>query len=893
MGQELPREGRFMSSSTSGGIFFSGIGSGTDFTELVSKLVEAESYRLYGLEDSRETAMETYEAMTDLISSITEAKDSLTQLNSPSKFLLKLASSSNENLVTAKADSEAVDGNFSVHVQQLASNAIWASKETFASRTTNINPTADTTLTYSYKGQTHTIDVPRNTTLEGLAYMINEDRANPGVKMQIINTAEGYTFQMAGTESGANANLQIQPSSLLGFGSSGSSWETYTTITGTDNIGASQTPSTFTYDMILDDGTVVPSFSMSGDATQQELVTEMNTRAGRNVADIDSATGKLTLSGVKSLTTEIDGTAQPALEVEPTMTGSFAGDLTTPVSAGTYTFKDVDGNNFDVVLTADGTVSDLFTKLGETPGVSITAESDGAGNTNLNFTGITGIVNTPGINLNPSAPNYTYSTDAVATDAIQAGIIPHTFDLNITPDSGPAYAVTLNTGMNYDQMIQAINDASPAGVSAAIDATSGKLVIDGISSLTSSSSEFTDKMNFSGRVTSSDGWTIQESRNAEFKLDNFEQILTSSTNEVTGVIEGVTLSLKGTGTAQISIASDTDSVKANIQTVLDAINSVISKVQDLTAISDDPNSTYVDEDSNTNYNLQGTLNDSALTGEYSVNNFLSRLKDEAISRPSGFQNMTGDDIFSGDLIATLSQMGIKTVTDVEDPNFGLFAIAPSGFSEELQALDQQNFDEALAKNIEDVINFFAADDSGVTSSGDFGYSNHIDGITEPGTYEVSYRVIDAATNAAEVTINGVRASRSSADSNVYTVPGPGPQQGLSITLYDLEYNVEKTGTVSIQRGLVPSMESFFEKELQFRAPSAEDPTIGQNNGPLMIAQNNYKELVDNLDAQIGNELTRLDSYEYYQRMKFARLDTLLGEYNNQMTNLNQQLAQIG
>ncbi len=877
-----------MSNSISGGISFSGIGSGTDFTELVDQLLELESFRLYNLEDSREVAMESYDAMTDLINTVRESQEALTQINSPSKFLLKLASSNDETVASATADSEAVDGTFTVDVKQLASNAIWASTTTYASKTANINPGDNTTFSYTYGGETHTIDVPKNTTLEGLAYMINEDKTNPGVKMQIITTAEGYAFQIAGTKSGQDANLQIHPSSLVGFGGGStpatpSVWESYTTIDGTQNIGNNQTPAVFDYDMILADGTAAPRVTLNGDATQQELVDALNLAAGSTVASI--ANGKMTLTGIQELTTTIDGVAQTPLEIAPKMSGTYAGDLTTPVTAGTYTFIDADGNNFDVVMTEDGTMQTFLTELGKHEGVQIDYETDGADSSILNFTGITGIVSSPvPITLASAEPSYAYSTNGVATDAIQAGIVPHEFTLNIMNDAGDEYQVTVNTGMSYNAMMQAIEDQSPAGsgVTAEIDATSGKMVINGISSLSSSSSEFDIQSNFSGRITTSDGWVVQEAKNAEFTLNNFAQTITSSTNEVSGVIEGVTLNLKSVGEAQITIASDLDSVKANIQTFLDAINTIILKVQDLTAINEEPDSIY---------NEEGTVTSSALTGEYSVRSFSSRLKDSMIGSPAGFQTITGDDIFDGDLIATLSQMGIKTVTDVEDPNFGLFAIAPSSSVEELQILDQETFDNYLANNLDDVINFFAASDSGVTSSGDFGYANHIAGITEAGTYDVVYTV--NPDGSANVTIGGEVANRSSADSNVYTVGGSGPASGLSITLYDLEPGVEKTGTVSIQRGMVPSMESFFEAELKFYAPSESDPTIGQQNGGLMIAQDNYQDLIDSIDNQIGNELDRLEVWEYNQRMKYARLDTLLGTYNSNMDSLNQQLAQLG
>ncbi len=891
-----------MSNSISGGISFSGIGSGTDFTEVVDQLLEVESYRLYNLEDSREVAYEAYEAMSELISTIGESQEALSLLNNPSKFLLKLASSSAETVATALADADAVDGTFTVDVQQLASNAIWASKSTYASKTTNI-ATADTEFSYTYKGETHTIDVPKNTTLEGLAYMINNDKSNPGVKMEIISTSSGYAFQLAGTESGQDASLQVHANnSIIGFEGNNSKWESYTNISGSTPIhGGSIAETGYGYDIYIEGRATPleiksPAYNVNGDTTYQELANYINAEAGSNIASFSD--GKLKVAGMTGMTTTGTGNLESTV-VQPTMTSTFTGPLDSNIANGTYIFKVPGANPGDpeeeIQVVIDGssgskTLADLFTKLTNDPKgdkIGIDTSYDGT-TTTMNFTGVSSVDSMLALG-GDTGPTYSYATTATAADAIQENVVPHEFQMTLTHDSGVDIIVDLNNGMDFDAVVAAINAQSTTqGFGNIASIASGKLAIDDVNGVRTNSPDFENLTNFGGDVISSGNWTIQESQDAMFTLNNFDHVITSSTNEVTGVIEGVTLSLKDEGKAQITVASDTDSVKANIQTVLDSINAIILKVQDLTAVTEEPDSLYSED---------GSVTAAALNGEYSVNSFLSRFKSEVNGTPPGFNSITGDDIFSGDFVALLAHMGIKTDSNVDSATFGLFAIAPEGSIAEMQALDQELFDEALANNMQDVINFFAADDSGTTSSGDFGYANHIDGITEPGTYDVKYTV--NADGSAEVYINGTRANRSSATSNTYTVGGSGPEQGMSITLYDLDRVddagnvIEHTGTVSIQRGLVPSLESFLQSEMKFTTPNINDPSLSEDNGGLKIAQYNYQELIDSIDTQISAESDRLDVWEYNQRMKYARLDTLLGEYNNNMASLESQLGQLG
>ncbi len=880
-----------MSNTISGGISFSGIGSGTDFASMLEQLVEVESMKLYSLEDSRTDATEVYDAFTDLIDVVRESQEALAALNSPSKFLTKLASSSNESVLSAKADANAVDGTHTIDIKQLASNAIWANKGTYAEKTTVINSSGTAQeFSYTYEGVTRTLNVPAGTTLEGFVNMVNQDKANPGVKMSIIQTADGYTFQTAGTKSGKDATLTIHPSSLMGMSGTGSQWLAGGT-TSTTALNASEPAlDTYTYFIGLQDGTTFSINNISGDTSQEELRDAINaaylalpTSSGSDIAHINPEGDTLTIDDMAFV--DRRGASMTGNEKvyanAPTTEFTMSGDLSAVVNTTTQTYTFVNYRNENVEVTVEGehTQADILTELGLAGyTVSGTTAEDGS-STTLSVTGLKDI--SAITNTDPTAtvtqtwdPSFSASITSVDTP-IQSGVLPDTVDFTFELGDGTSQVITVNKTSSMQDVYTALETAVPGTVT----------YTDGVANLNNVVSIGTTPPGLqpSGGVNGSDAWAVQNAQDAEFYIDNWPQLLTSSSNEVTNVLEGVTLTLKDEEKVQITIASDTESVKANIQTFLDSINSVIAKMQDLTDVTAEPTDSYTDEG-------VGTTTSGPLTGNYSINLFSSRLSTVVTQNPPGFQPVTGNDVFSGDFVSSLAQIGIKIVTDESDPNHGLFAIAPAGMTDEMQAIDQKLFDDAIANNLEDVIAFFSNDGLGRSSSANFRYTNHIEGMTQYGTYDVAYTI--AADGTAEVFIDGQRAAPSDVTPNTYTVGSEGgAAAGMSITIDNLAPG-SYTGSVSIQQGKVGQLEDFFEAELKYYPPSLSDPSIGDDNGGLMIAQNSYKDLIASIDEKMSDEIDRLDRWEETQRLKFARLDTLLGDYDSKMTVLNQQLAQL-
>ncbi len=880
-----------MSNTISGGISFSGIGSGTDFAAMIEQLKEVESFKLYGLEDSREKANESYEAYLELIDTVTEAKEALELLNSPSKFLTKLASSSNEAMLGVEATSDAVDGTHKIQVTQLASNAIWANKNSFAEKTSSINTTSTAQdFSYTYMGQTRTLSVQPGTTLEGFVNMVNNDRSNPGVKLSIVKTGEGYSFQASGQDSGANATLEIHSSGLAGLSGEGAIWRSTSAVDIATALNVGDTINEYEYSIQLNNGD--PAFTTAkirGDASQQEIVDEINAAYQAEYSTTDEIAslvdGVMTISGlqeIKTITYPADGStsSSTSTSITPTTEFSIAGNLTADTyAATTYNFTNSRGENVPIEFTEDHTQKDILDKLNELGyAVEATTESDVTTGTIKGITDMQDFLDLASSGTATASttwPDYTKVIDTNA--AVQPGVVPAAMTWTFVREDGSLLDVDVNSGESISQALEG------TGINYSLD-SEGRIVFENVSEVRGVPAA----VGLSGSLSGSNAWEVQAAQDAIFKVDNWPQEITSSTNEVKDVIEGVTMTLRDVGTAQFTVASDVDSVKDNIQASLDAINSVLKKIQDLTAVSEEISSTYTESGTE-----QGTVSGSALTGDYSVNLFSSRLKSAIGDSPPGFVSMDPEDFFSGDFVAALSQMGIKVSADVDSADFGLFAIAPYGSTDEIQALDQALFDDAIANHLDDVIAFFANDEVGRSSSSNFRYANHLEGLTKPGTYDVTYELSGGAVVPDSVYINGVKADASSTAANTYTVgSAAGDAGGISIVIDNLTGTGTQTGTVSIQQGKVNQMIEFFADELVYVEPKLSDPGLGSDNGGLMIAKESYADMIQSFDSQITDEMERLERWESVQKLKYARLDTLLGSYNGQMEVLTQQLAQF-
>lgn len=418
-----------------------------------------------------------------------------------------------------------------------------------------------------------------------------------------------------------------------------------------------------------------------------------------------------------------------------------------------------------------------------------------------------------------------------------------------------------------------------------------------------------------GQVATSDNWTIQRSANARYTVDNWPMEMESASNSVSDVIEGVVFSIQNTGDAHISISTDITSVEQSIQNFLDAVNSVLLTVRDYTSYDEDKEVTSNDPDDieKKNYSASGLTNQKGglLQGNYGVQLFKSRFSSVLSTSPPGFKSrQSADDILSGDVLASLANLGIKTDTDESSETYGLLVIAPKSGIAELQTLDKESYNDMITNNLEAVVDFFCASGTGSSTSADFRYGSHVEGITKAGNYEVKYHVetgSDGKPQITNVTVGGVEATRDESMPGNYFSVAKGDARGLSIQIDDLSLGDhppagEEPMYVRIKQGLAQTVNSFFKDELNFTTvnitsnmtQSEIDDAIAlkSKNGALMSLRDNYKTIMENIDKKIEREQYRLETWETRQKTIFANLETLLKNYSEQQKTLESQLKQL-
>ncbi|GHA59033.1 flagellar filament capping protein FliD [Photobacterium aphoticum] len=147
---------------------------------------------------------------------------------------------------------------------------------------------------------------------------------------------------------------------------------------------------------------------------------------------------------------------------------------------------------------------------------------------------------------------------------------------------------------------------------------------------------------------------LQAGQDAKVMFGTME--LTSSSNKMENVIDGITLTLKEPGTVNVNIARDEAGVKDTVKKFIDSYNKVMETVNTYTKSSEEQAA--------------------ALSGDAGVRSMVSRLR-EVIS-----------DEYSASALETLSQLGITTTV--------------SGTLE----IDQSKMDKALEENFDDIANLF-------------------------------------------------------------------------------------------------------------------------------------------------------------------------------------------
>ncbi|BBD07666.1 flagellar filament capping protein FliD [Desulfovibrio ferrophilus] len=205
-----------MADYTSGAIYFTGLGNGTDFDSIIEATVEAESVRLNQLTEWEEYWQEKSDSLEELNTALVSMRSSLESMDTVTEFAEKSASSSDTSVLSATADGDAVDASHTIEINQLAQNDIWTNTTTGHSDSADSITSTDAVFAFSYAGEEYSLDVSAGTSLSELVDMIN---ANPDSKSDVratmINDGSEYHLQLYGMDMGEDNTVAITANTTL------------------------------------------------------------------------------------------------------------------------------------------------------------------------------------------------------------------------------------------------------------------------------------------------------------------------------------------------------------------------------------------------------------------------------------------------------------------------------------------------------------------------------------------------------------------------------------------------------------------------------------------------------------------------------------------------------
>ncbi|EMG38530.1 flagellar filament capping protein FliD [Desulfocurvibacter africanus] len=330
-------------------------------------------------------------------------------------------------------------------------------------------------------------------------------------------------------------------------------------------------------------------------------------------------------------------------------------------------------------------------------------------------------------------------------------------------------------------------------------------------------------------------------QDALFKFNGIS--LTRQTNSIDDVAPGLTLLLKDSGTTTITVKTDAEAIKENVIAFVDAVNEVRTKINEISKV-----------DTTTN---EGSI----LTGNYGVDMIGQNLKNIVASKGIGFD-------YDDDFYSALSQIGI--LTDAEE----------GSVTRGLLVLDEAKLDEALANDPDAVAKLFSANYSGETDQPTFSYLSCLPGTTEAGTYDVRW---DQATQTG--TIGGYAATYNAATKEL-TANSGAPVSGLVVRINDPLADIT-TGVVRIKLGKTNELID----EIRVLTDPKSSPTDFEA-GPLAVLEENYNDIIKSIDSKIEFEERRITRLQRQYKDRFARLDAMLGYYNNIASGMQSQILSM-
>ncbi|MGA2094016.1 MAG: flagellar cap protein FliD N-terminal domain-containing protein, partial [Sedimentisphaerales bacterium] len=150
------------------------------------------------------------EALVTFRSNLSALQTSVKALSDADNLRSFNISTSDENVVTADANSSAYEGNHSIVVNQLATADRWVQTSGFKYKEDYVGTG---TFIYSYDGKETSLTTTATTTLEDLVGLINHDADNPGVTASLLSYNNQYHLVLSGNNAGSDYEIHVNSSS--------------------------------------------------------------------------------------------------------------------------------------------------------------------------------------------------------------------------------------------------------------------------------------------------------------------------------------------------------------------------------------------------------------------------------------------------------------------------------------------------------------------------------------------------------------------------------------------------------------------------------------------------------------------------------------------------------
>ncbi len=173
-----------------------GLGSNLGLQNILDQLRKADEAPLEGLKAKQNALKQQINAFDALNQGLMQAKSHAMTLTLDSTYIARGITSSDEKTVTASVSDGAAIGTRSIEVTRLATASSWEGANVAASDTKVNTSGTNQTFSYSIGATTRNLTVANNTTLQGLADLINNDTGNPGVTAKLVNDGSATPYKL-------------------------------------------------------------------------------------------------------------------------------------------------------------------------------------------------------------------------------------------------------------------------------------------------------------------------------------------------------------------------------------------------------------------------------------------------------------------------------------------------------------------------------------------------------------------------------------------------------------------------------------------------------------------------------------------------------------------------